>query len=186
MTVMAEQDGNVILLKKQSSKDCTSLLHGLVDGLCHRSHPTYQEYSKIWTLSEWWTLVDTFQVLIKSAVKESWTKDQILQRLDGLSDDYKTSVVDVISSRKEEIHSQLLAQTHSISQAVLSDFDWKLKLALSSDKISSLQEPLLTLKLDVLNDEQKETVSVELNREDLKKLISSLEGANKALLQLKS
>ncbi|KAL3879259.1 hypothetical protein ACJMK2_031561 [Sinanodonta woodiana] len=183
---MAEGNVSINLLKKHSSKDCSSLLHGLVDGLCHRSHPTYQEYSKIWTLSEWWTLVDTFQDLIKSAVKESWTKDQILQRLEGLSDDYKTSVVDVISSRKEEIRSQLLAQTHNISQTVLSDFDWKLKLALSSDKISSLQEPLLTLNMDVLNDEKKETLSVELNRDDLKKLINSLEGANKALLQLKS
>ena len=50
---------------------------------------------------------------------------------------------------------------------------------MSSDKLSSVQEPVLSLDMDVQNNTDKQTVSVELSREDLKKLITSLEAANK-------
>ena len=50
---------------------------------------------------------------------------------------------------------------------------------MSSDKLSSLQEPVLSLDMDVQNNTDKQSVSVELGREDLKKLIASLDAANK-------
>lgn len=53
------------------------LLHQLVDSICHRARPTYEEFSKIWSLQEWWTLTDTFTDLFKEAVKNTWTKDQV-------------------------------------------------------------------------------------------------------------
>lgn len=53
------------------------------------------------------------------------------------------------------------------------------QLALSSDKISSLQTPLLNLSLDVRENGALRTVNVEMNREELNMLISSLEAANK-------
>lgn len=54
-----------------------------------------------------------------------------------------------------------------------------LQLAMASDKLSSIQEPLLNLDLDVQNEVSTEIHSLELTREDLKNLISSLEGANR-------
>ena len=50
---------------------------------------------------------------------------------------------------------------------------------MSSDKLSSVQEPVLSLDMDVQSNSDRQTVSVELSREDLKKLITSLEAANK-------
>ena len=50
---------------------------------------------------------------------------------------------------------------------------------MSSDKLSSVQEPVLSLDMDVKSNSDRQTVSVELSREDLKKLITSLEAANK-------
>ena len=50
---------------------------------------------------------------------------------------------------------------------------------MSSDKLSSVQEPVVSLDMDVQTNTDKQTVSVELGREDLKKLITSLEAANK-------
>lgn len=52
-------------------------------------------------------------------------------------------------------------------------------MALSSDKIASVQEPITSLDLDVQSQQGQQVHSIELNREDLKKLITSLEGANK-------
>lgn len=53
------------------------------------------------------------------------------------------------------------------------------QLALSSDKISSLNTPLLSLSLDVREDGALRPVAMEMNREELSALISSLEAANK-------
>ena len=55
---------------------------------------------------------------------------------------------------------------------------------MSSDKLSSVQESVLSLDMDVQTNTDRHTVSVELGREDLKKLITSLEAANKVPLCL--
>lgn len=54
-----------------------------------------------------------------------------------------------------------------------------LQLALSSDKISSLHTPLLSLSLDVRADGAVRPVVMEMDREELSGLIGSLEAANK-------
>uniref|UniRef100_A0A3B4FRU1 COMM domain containing 8 n=1 Tax=Pundamilia nyererei TaxID=303518 RepID=A0A3B4FRU1_9CICH len=94
-------------------------------------------------------------------------------------------VLSVLRAREEEIRCALLDRTNSISSATLQDFDWQLKLALSSDKISSLHTPLLSLSLDVRENGVLQPVTLEMNRDELGMLISSLESANKVVLQLK-
>ncbi|KAJ8298447.1 hypothetical protein KUTeg_024978, partial [Tegillarca granosa] len=141
------------------------VLHQSIDGICKRGHPTYTDYSEVWTLQEWWSLIDKLENIIK---------DSISQSLNGLPDELKQNVIDAVNTRRDEIKSQLGAETCGISQAVLSDFDWQVK------------EPILSLDLDVQNNQSKQTHSIELNQQELKKLITSLEGANKVVQQLKS
>ena len=51
---------------------------------------------------------------------------------------------------------------------------------MSSDKIATVQEPVVSLDLDVqTNSGARNTVAVELSRDDLNNLIASLEAANK-------
>lgn len=90
-----------------------------------------------------------------------------------------------LKSRKDEIKKTLLEEIVDISSARLQDFDWQIKLALSSDKIASLQMPLLNLYLDVKENGEVKPYSVEMSKEELQKLINSLEAANKVVLQLK-
>ena len=54
-----------------------------------------------------------------------------------------------------------------------------LQLAVSSDKISSVQDPLVDVTLDLVEGEDNKTLSVEMNSDELKQLIQSLEAANK-------
>lgn len=54
-----------------------------------------------------------------------------------------------------------------------------LQLSLSSDKISSLHTPLLSLSLDVRENTGLRSVNMEMNRAELNTLITSLEAANK-------
>ena len=53
---------------------------------------------------------------------------QLFEKLDGLDEDYKSVVFDVIDSRRADIRGQLLNDSHAISQANMTDFDWKLKV----------------------------------------------------------
>jgi hypothetical protein len=55
---------------------------------------------------------------------------------------------------------------------------------MSSDKISSVQEPVLALDMEVQTTDGRKTVSVELNKEQLSNMINSLEGANKVMIHL--
>lgn len=50
---------------------------------------------------------------------------------------------------------------------------------MSSDKLSSVHEPLMCLDLDIERQNSSHKVSVEMNKEDLQKMINSLEAANK-------
>ena len=50
---------------------------------------------------------------------------------------------------------------------------------MSSDKLGSIQQPILSLDLDIAEGMQKKRENIELSREELEKLITSLEAANK-------
>ena len=56
-----------------------------------------------------------------------------------------------------------------------------MQLVVSSDKLASVQEPLLAVDLDIdgVGEDEGKSVSVEMNKDDLQKMIASLEAANK-------
>ena len=49
---------------------------------------------------------------------------------------------------------------------------------MSSDKLGSIQQPVVSVDFDLSESGQNKTESVELSKEELEKLISSLEAAN--------
>lgn len=57
---------------------------------------------------------------------------------------------------------------------------------MSSDKISTVQEPVLSLDMEVQTTDGHKNVSVELNKSQLDNLISSLDAANKVRLSYKN
>ena len=48
-----------------------------------------------------------------------------------------------------------------------------------SDKLGDIQKPVLTVDLDIAENGQRRTESIELDQSELERLISSLEAANK-------
>ncbi|XP_071087195.1 COMM domain-containing protein 8-like [Haliotis cracherodii] len=177
----------VTLLTKCSIGELNALCHTVVANISSRQPLDYNTYSKLWSLEEWWNVTESIHSLLKLSIKNSWTKDEIFGKLGSLPDDYKQTVMEVVSVRREDLRKSLLASTAAISQNVLADFDWQMKLVMSSDKLSSLHTPLLNLDLQVADcNSHNRVVSLELDRTDLKKLIASLEGAGKAVQHLSS
>uniref|UniRef100_A0A8C4H7D7 COMM domain containing 8 n=1 Tax=Dicentrarchus labrax TaxID=13489 RepID=A0A8C4H7D7_DICLA len=176
----------VVLLSRLAVTDCLRLCHKVVDGLCGREPPRRGDYSSTWSLEEWLELLNSLTALFSLAVGSNSSDEEVLAGLSGVGSSHAEAVLSVIRARREEIRRALLDRTNSISSATLQDFDWQLKLALSSDKISSLHTPLLSLSLDVRENRALRSVTMEMNREELNTLISSLEAANKQRCKLTS
>ncbi|XP_069487818.1 COMM domain-containing protein 8 [Ambystoma mexicanum] len=173
------------LLEKVPVPQIGQFLHKVVDGICARAHPRFQDYGSIWTLTEWLEILEHSTRFIENAVGKNVPEDEITQELEQLSKNHQDAIMKCIKGRKEEIRRALVERITAMSSAQLLDFDWQLKLALSSDKISALQMPLVNLDLDVRENNEIEPISIEMNKEELQSLISSLEAANKVVLQLK-
>ncbi|XP_062296940.1 COMM domain-containing protein 8 [Scomber scombrus] len=175
----------VVLLSSLPATQTLTLCHRVVDGLCGQEPPRLEDYSTTWSLKEWQELLHSLTAFFRLAAGNNSSDEEVLAGLSDVSSSHAETVLTVLKGRREEIRSALLDRTNSISSATLQDFDWQLKLALSSDKISSLHTPLLSLSLDVRENGALRPITMEMNREELNTLISSLEAANKVVLQLK-
>ena len=68
------------------------------------------------------------------------------------------------------------------SYSSLKDFDWSVRLVLSSNQISGLREPLFQLKLDTsLPDGSVKETLVEMSQPELIKFIKRLQNAKKTV-----
>ncbi|XP_054846133.1 COMM domain-containing protein 8 [Eublepharis macularius] len=172
-------------LEKLPAEETLKFLHQVVDGVCGRAYPRYQDYNTVWNLTEWMEVLEQVATYFKSTVGKNLSDEEALQQLSELSADSQRVIVTCLKGRKPDIRHALIQRTDAISSARLQDFDWQLKLALSSDKLSVLQMPLLNLDLDVSEDGDPKQLSVEMNKEELQNLLSALEAANKVVLQLK-
>ncbi|XP_056447140.1 COMM domain-containing protein 8-like [Gadus chalcogrammus] len=175
----------MLSLKKVPTAECHRLCHRVVDEICRGEPPSLVDYSDTWSLVEWLDLKDCLTSLLLKMVGDGSSDEQVLAGLSDVGPGYGKAVLSVLEARREELRKALLQRTHLMSSANLQDFDWQLKLALSSDKISSLQTPLLNLSLYVREEGALRSVAIEMGREELNTLISSLEAANKVVLQLK-
>ncbi|XP_068607908.1 COMM domain-containing protein 8 [Brachionichthys hirsutus] len=174
-----------VWLGRLSVEDCGKLCHGVVDGLCGREPPLRGDYSASWSLEEWREVLNSLEVLFRSAVGNNSSDEEVQVGLSDLGRSHAEAVLSVLRARRGDIRCALLRRTAFMSSAALQDIDWQLKLALSSDKISALHTPLLSLCLDVRQNGAPRSARVEMDREELNVLVGSLEAANKVMLQLK-
>ncbi|NWJ00823.1 COMD8 protein, partial [Crypturellus undulatus] len=167
------------LLEKLPPGRAPEFLHRVIDGVCGRGYPRYQDYGGVWSLAEWMEVLQGTAAYFRNAVGKSVSEEEAAERLNELNSNCQEAITKCLKGRKEEIRNALVERVNAISSAQLQDFDWQLKLALSSDKISMLQMPLLNLDLDVRENGEIKPISIEMNKEELQNLINALEAANK-------
>ncbi|KAK1894611.1 COMM domain containing protein 8 [Dissostichus eleginoides] len=131
----------VVLLSRLPATECIKFCHRVVDGLCGREPPRRSEHSSTWSPEEWLQLLDSLNAFYRRAVGSDSSEEEVLGGLADVGSSHAEALLSVLRARREEIHRALLDRTNSISSATLQDFDWQLKLSLSSDKISSLHTP---------------------------------------------
>ncbi|XP_040190928.1 COMM domain-containing protein 8 [Rana temporaria] len=173
------------LLSRLPIEQCPEFLHKVVDGICGRSYPRFKDYGNVWNLREWLQVLEDTKAFIKAVVGKDEPQEKLDNHLNGLTAEHRGVIITCIKGRKPEIRDALLQKVCGMSSSYLQDFDWQLKLAMSSDKLSTLQMPLVNLDLDIVKNRTMTPISIELNKEELQNLINSLEAANKVVLQLK-
>ncbi|XP_033098329.1 COMM domain-containing protein 8-like [Anneissia japonica] len=177
---------NTCLLSKCPVDRIEEFGHGLIDGILGRARLRYKDYGKIWDIEEWFDVLDACQRCVKKMSQKELTKEQVSQLFDGVPADHVQGFVGCVNIRAVELRQHLLEEVTAISHSHLQNFDWKLKLALSSDKISSVQEPLVSVDFDISSGDETETVSLEMNQDEFKKFVNSLEAASKVVLQMQT
>uniref|UniRef100_A0A3P8UQ73 COMM domain containing 8 n=1 Tax=Cynoglossus semilaevis TaxID=244447 RepID=A0A3P8UQ73_CYNSE len=169
------------VLNRLPGSDCVKFCHRAVDELCGSKSSCRSDTADTLSLSESLNVLDSLKAFYTLAVVNNYSDEEVLAGMTDLDHSHTKALLNVLRSRKAEIHAALLEKTNCISSTSLQDFDWQLKLALSSDNISSLQTPLVSLNLNVKRNGHVTPVAIEMNREELNTLISSLEAANKML-----
>ncbi|XP_044274162.1 COMM domain-containing protein 8 isoform X2 [Varanus komodoensis] len=153
--------------------------------MCGRAYPRYQDYNTIWNVTDWMEVLEQTVAYFKSTVGKDLSDEQAIEPLSELNSDSQRAAMTCLKGRRHDIRNALLERTNAICSSQLLDFDWQLKLALSSDKLSMLQMPLLNLDLDLTENGDIKLFSIEMNKEELQNLINALEAANKVVQQLK-
>ena len=103
----------------------------------------------------------------------------------GVAESKLAVVATVCEVRSDELRQALVTETHGIGGGQLVDFDWSVKVALASDSLSELNEPLFHLRLSVRypGGELKD-INMELSADELDDMIAKLEAADKVLTTL--
>ena len=68
----------------------------------------------------------------------------------------------------------------SVAKAKLKDFDWQLKLIMSSDKLSNIHQPVVAVDFTILTSGGKtQNKTLEMSKDELKRFLTSIEAANR-------
>uniref|UniRef100_A0A0B8RZ85 COMM domain-containing protein 8-like n=1 Tax=Philothamnus irregularis TaxID=1899461 RepID=A0A0B8RZ85_9SAUR len=172
-------------LEKLPAAETAKFFHKVIDGLCGHVFPRYRDYDVVWNLTEWMEVLEETASYFRETVGKDLSEEEAVRPLAELNPDTQRAALTCLKARKPDIRQALVGKTNAICSSQLLNFDWQLKLALSSDKLSMLQMPLLNLDLDLSKDGDLKFISVEMNKEELQALVNALEAANKVVLQLK-
>ncbi|NWH72297.1 COMD8 protein, partial [Piaya cayana] len=120
------------LLEKLPSGRDLEFLHKIVDGICGRTYPRYQDYSSIWNLSEWMEVLEETRTYFKTVVGKNISDEEAAQQINELNSNCQEAITECLKGRKEEIRKALVESVNAISSAQLQDFDWQLKVSVAA------------------------------------------------------
>ncbi len=98
----------------------------------------------------------------------------------------KETYESVAAERQEDIERATLQELSAMGISHLEDFDWSVRVALGSDKLSGQREPLLVLRLRVadVGGTSREVV-VELPKDDLDNVLGTFAKIQQAVVKIK-
>eukprot|EP00026_Physarum_polycephalum_P008162 Phypoly_transcript_08240.p1 GENE.Phypoly_transcript_08240~~Phypoly_transcript_08240.p1 ORF type:complete len:198 (-),score=33.29 Phypoly_transcript_08240:75-668(-) len=171
-------------ISKLQNVDVNEFLHFINDQVSDRPVPL----DSIFLSKEVKPLVEAYKLFFKQVVNLGLSKEQVIEDLKkaNVSENIISMCVDAITARWPDTKKALETMDIHVSPSTLADFDWKVNLISSSDRISTVQETVLLLNLTTQEGSgKKEEVLVELTKEQLDSLLETLSNVNEAVQNLK-
>lgn len=108
----------------------TQFVHKAINNLCEKTGLKYDDYFKLLPLADYSNLKHALNHVIKEVSREQVDKEQLAKNIQAMGASLEVSqvVATCLWVRKDEIHTQLVKESCSITQSQLVDFDWKLKV----------------------------------------------------------
>ncbi|XP_071521109.1 COMM domain-containing protein 8-like [Panulirus ornatus] len=156
-------------------------LHHVIDNLCG-GRAVSHELCKECPLDKFWLAVKQAKAIVQDVTIGKLTEEEVINLLLPFGEELAKNAYEAICARKEEIRESLLRaalqDTHH-----LKDFDWNVRLAVSSDKVLDLSESLLTLHLhsSSLENRNADNLSVEMTATQVDALLDCLKAAQEII-----
>eukprot|EP00041_Stephanoeca_diplocostata_P006647 m.90561 g.90561 ORF g.90561 m.90561 type:complete len:181 (-) comp16467_c0_seq1:181-723(-) len=161
------------------------LTHRVIDGLCSRTQPRVVDFEKMVSPSQWRQLTTALQDALKKVARTDDGNVKDTFESSGLPSNLVEIVTGAVIARVDELREALLSNTETIATSTIQDFDWNIAVAVASDKMATLNEPLMQLSLNVAHSSgNDDDIHMELSLSELQTLISKLESANKVVRDL--
>lgn len=121
-----------------------------------------------------------FSIAYLANIFKSYCLDEIntneLLSLPNLSDEYQQVILEAIESRRSEVSKFLLFEHNSqSSRDVLLNFDWEVNWIIGSSSMASTRQQMATLILNSKNGNVMKSLTLELDRNMVNKIIQVLE-----------
>merc|ERR1711920_725672 len=198
-TIEPQQDGELSHAKQSSPEDVwTNFLHCIVDSICG----VYREFEKRFTLRESLSddalgpLITAFQELcmfLASAPRRADVdrmQDHSVNWKACLAEPMQQWVESTVQERRSDLVAGITRQMFSISKhGQLVDFDYSIRCAMSSNKLSNLEETVILLRFFIKDNlfgdlMSCKEVSFELNKQEFDNLLSDFDDIEQAINDL--
>ncbi|CAG2171325.1 unnamed protein product [Oppiella nova] len=161
------------------------LIHEIIDDMCAIcALKTCNYVPTVWSTEALFNDFVAHMKRLLSQLIDIRTKHESLQ---SLPERVQKVMMECIEVRRPEVRKAIINETIAQHNPTLKDFFWKLNVVLDSDKMCDVNQPLVNLDLDISGDtngtKTQRIVSMELNREELMKVIETLEEGQQALRQ---
>ena len=159
------------LIDKFDNEALEQYFHELVDSWLQRQRLSYIKYSQYCDLDQWWQLEEQFDLMAR-LILNSESEEQFLENFNGVKN--SSLFWKLFNVRKAELREYFLSKSSNLCNTLVKDFDWSVKLALSSDKLARVNQSLCALNF-FLNNSQQTSLQVEMNETELDSFIETLE-----------
>ncbi|XP_063849326.1 COMM domain-containing protein 8-like isoform X2 [Scylla paramamosain] len=154
----------------------SKFVHHVIDGLCGGAAASHALFPDC-PLDAFWLAGREVAGLARDVTAGRLTRDQACAQLSPLGQEGAASVCEAVNARREEIREAMVREALTSTRR-LTDFDWNVKVAMSSSTVLDLKQPLVTLRLHTASphDHQRDTV-VEMTAAEVDSLLATLREA---------
>jgi len=155
----------------------------IIDNMCIGSTLSSSELGGT-PLNTFWPICQTMKYLITNIVEQKMTKEEVYEALSCIGPNRTETVYKAVEFRKEELNKLSLREAIKETNH-LTDFDWNVRIGVSSDRVLDLNEILMTLHLHTTSskDGRRNTFTLDMSKPQVDELLEILQAAQNKIAQ---